>query len=184
MNKYGEILEDGSMQFVRMLPGPIERAWSWLAEGDKRAQWLCDGGDIDAAGKSIAFDFRHDDLTPHEEQPPDKYAEMENGVSFNVAVTVCEPPHRAVIEWPGARGVPSTVEFLFAAENGMVKLTITQHGDINAEEFVGALSGWHTHLDIMVDKLSGETPQPFWSKHLTLVEEYGVRAKDHLATLS
>ena len=183
MNKYGEILEDGSMRFVRVLPGPIERVWSWLTIGDKRAQWLCGGGDIAAPGQTIKFDFRHDDLTPHDETIPAQYAEMDSGVSFDVVVTVCEPPRRAVIEWPGARGVPSIVEFQLAEQAGKVTLTITQRGDINAEEFVGALAGWHTHLDIMVDKLSGEAPRPFWARHQALTAEYETRAKDHLATL-
>ncbi len=183
MNSYGEVLEDGSMRFTRILPGPIERVWGWIAEADKRAQWLCGGGDITAAGETIAFAFLHRNLTPHDETLPDQYKEMENGVSFDVIVTACSPPDHATIEWPGARGVPSFVDFKLTAEGDKVKLVVTQRGDINAEEFVGACAGWHAHLGIMADKLAGETPKPFWSTHEALTADYKERFKDHLATL-
>ena len=48
MNEYGELLDESAVKFERLLPGPIERVWSYLTEGDKRARWLC-GGDVEAA---------------------------------------------------------------------------------------------------------------------------------------
>lgn len=184
MSNHGEILEDGSMRFVRLLPGPIERVWSWIAEGEKRARWLCGGGDIVAVGQTIKFDFLHENLTPHDEALPEAYKEMEKGVSFDVVVTVCDAPSHAVIEWPGARGVPSIVDFRLSPEGDQVKLVLTQRGDINAEELVSAAAGWHAHFGIMADKLSGETPQPFWTVHEALAADYRKRFKDHLATLA
>ncbi len=182
MNKYGEILEDGSMKFVRFLPGGIERAWSWVTEADKRAQWLCGGGDITAAGQTIKFDFRHKDLTPHDETIPDQYKEMENGAVFDIDVVKCEPPRLLVVSWP-AEGVVSEVEFRFSEENGKVRLELIQRDHGSPDQMIGALGGWHTHLDIMVDKLNGETPKPFWKTHTALVEDYSERFKSHLATL-
>ncbi|MEO1137558.1 MAG: ATPase, partial [Pseudomonadota bacterium] len=72
MNNYGEVFEDGSVRFVRLLPGPTERVWSWIVEGEKRGQWLCGGGDIRKAGETIKFEFHHEDLTPHDEAIPEK----------------------------------------------------------------------------------------------------------------
>ena len=37
MSEYGVVLESGAVRFERLLPGPIERVWSYLVEGEKRA---------------------------------------------------------------------------------------------------------------------------------------------------
>ena len=43
MENYGEMLDDTTIRFERMLPGPIERVWEYITESDKRAKWLCAG---------------------------------------------------------------------------------------------------------------------------------------------
>ena len=182
MNKYGEVLEDGSLYFVRELPGSLQQAWAWIAEGEKRARWLCGGGNASRAGETIKFAFHHKVLTPHDETIPDKYKEMENGVSYDVEVTRCEPPHLLVLWWPSPEG-SNEIEFRLSEVNGKVKLELIQRGEIPAEHLLGSCAGWHTHLDIMESKMSGERPKPFWKTHETLVDEYRVRLEDHLATL-
>ena len=182
MNEYGEILEDGALYFVRELPGGIERAWSWIAEGEKRAQWLCGGGDARRAGETIKLEFHHKDLTPHDETIPEKYKELENGVSYDVEVTACEPPHRLVWWWPSPEG-NNEIEIRLSEANCKVKLELFQRGEIPAEHLLGSCAGWHTHLGIMADKLNGKTPQPMWATHEAFSEEYKVRLKDVLAKL-
>lgn len=178
-NNYGEILEDGSMKFVRLLPGGIERAWSWLTEGEKRKEWLGGGGDITHAGQTVKFEFQHQNLTPHDEVYPDKYKEMENGVAYDVEIKKCDAPHHLVMVWRD--GQDSEIDIRLSEEDGNVRLELIQRGDASVEHFLGALGGWHAHLDIMVDKLSGNTPKPFWATHEALVEDYRERTKDHLA---
>lgn len=184
MDNYGEVLEDGTLKFVRMLPGPVERVWSWLVEGEKRAQWLSGGGDAEYAGQTIKFEFFHQDLTPHDETPPEKYREMEAGVSYDVKVLVFEPPHRLTIYWPGNEGRANDIEFRLSEDGDKVRLELFQRGEVTAEELNSSASGWHVHLDLMADKLGGETPAPFWESHEAFFEEYKVRLKDALAKLS
>ena len=43
MSKYGERIDETTVRFERLLPGPIERVWQYLTDGDKRAKWLCGG---------------------------------------------------------------------------------------------------------------------------------------------
>ena len=182
MNKYGEILEDGSMKFVRLMPAPIEEVWSWIVEGEKRARWLGGGGDMTHAGQTVRFDFRHENLTPHDETIPEKYKEMENGVSYDVEVTSCEAPRRLVMVWPGD-GETVEIDIRLSEESGKTRLELIQRGDKSADHFLGALGGWHAHLDIMAAKLAGETPEPFWTTHEMLVGQYKERAKDRLKEL-
>ena len=183
MSSYGEILEDGSLRFVRLLPGPIERVWSWLADGEKRARWLAGGGNARAAGETIRFEFRHADLTVHDETIPENYRALENGVAYDIQVLECDPPHHMKWYWPDEEGMNTEIDIRLSEADGKVKLVLIQRGDVSAEHLVGSTAGWHTHLDIMADKLSGETEQPFWKTHEVFVSEYRTRLGDFLATL-
>ena len=44
-DEYGRFLGPGEVQFVRVLPGPIERVWAYLTDGDLRRQWLTGSDD-------------------------------------------------------------------------------------------------------------------------------------------
>ncbi len=41
MSEYGELLDECTVRFERMLPGPIDRVWSYIVDSDKRKKWLC-----------------------------------------------------------------------------------------------------------------------------------------------
>lgn len=181
MNKYGEVLEDGSMKFMREFSAPIDNVWSWLADGDKRGRWLGGGGDIIHAGQTVKFEFQHQNLTPHDEAYPEKYKAMENGIAYDVDIKTCDAPHHLVMVWRD--GNDSEIDIRLSEEGGKTKLVLIQRGDATRDHFTGALAGWHAHLDIMADKLAGEAPKPFWSTHEALTGEYEVLFKDHLATL-
>ncbi len=59
----GELREDGTLVFERIRPGPIERVWAYLIDGDKRALWLA-GGDMPVVpGATGRMTFNHAGLT-------------------------------------------------------------------------------------------------------------------------
>ena len=43
MNAYGTIVSPETVRIERLLPGPVERLWSWLTESEKRRLWLASG---------------------------------------------------------------------------------------------------------------------------------------------
>lgn len=55
-----------------------------------------------------------------------------------------------------------------------VVLTLT-HRRIERDEVPSVAGGWHTHLGILVDRLNGRTPAPFWATHARLKAEYARR---------
>ena len=100
MNEYVELLDNSTVKFERVLPGPIERVWSFLTESDKRAQWLC-SGDVEAEvdGK-VEMHFHNTSLSSEEDIPrPEKYRDMPEKMSFAGRVTRCEPPHILEHTW-------------------------------------------------------------------------------------
>ena len=36
MSGHGELLDENTVRFERLLPGPIDRIWQYLTESDKR----------------------------------------------------------------------------------------------------------------------------------------------------
>jgi uncharacterized protein YndB with AHSA1/START domain len=43
MHQYVDRVAADTVRLERLLPGPLERAWSFLTESDKRARWLAGG---------------------------------------------------------------------------------------------------------------------------------------------
>jgi uncharacterized protein YndB with AHSA1/START domain len=39
-DEYGEVREPRTFRIERLLPGPIERVWSYLTESEKRRRWF------------------------------------------------------------------------------------------------------------------------------------------------
>ena len=43
LSAHGELLEPMTVRIERMLPGPIERVWSYLTDSEMRGRWLATG---------------------------------------------------------------------------------------------------------------------------------------------
>jgi hypothetical protein len=54
------------------------------------------------------------------------------------------------------------VVFDLAPRGDKVLLTLTHRKLPNREEMVGVSGGWHTHLEILVERAHGRTPPAFW----------------------
>ena len=78
-NEYGTVSEVGTVRFQRVLPGPIERVWSYLTDPEKRATWLAGGPMELRAGGKMELHFRHADLTSRSDPIPAKFKSMESG---------------------------------------------------------------------------------------------------------
>ena len=74
MSEYGELIDESTVRFERLLPGPIERVWGYLTEKEKRAKWLC-GGDVETSvGGHVDMHFHNVSLSTDDDIPrPDKY---------------------------------------------------------------------------------------------------------------
>jgi len=71
LNKFGERLDASTVRFERILPGPIERVWSYLVEQEKRARWLCGGETEPKEGGSVEMHFHNSSLSSKPDiEPP------------------------------------------------------------------------------------------------------------------
>ena len=70
LSAYGELIEPMTVRLERMLPGPVERVWSYLTDSNLRGQWLATGDMPRQPGAKVELVWRNDDLSGRQEQRP------------------------------------------------------------------------------------------------------------------
>lgn len=175
MSVYGEKIAEDAVRFERLLPGPIERVWSFIVESDKRARWLC-AGDMDLqAGGKVELKFHNASLSKEpDDAPPEKYKDLPERMSFTGKVVACDPPHLLTHTWESDDEY-SEVTYELSSAGDRVRLVLTHRRLGSPEHVISASGGWHTHLDILDEVLSGQAPGPFWRRHTAIEAEYETR---------
>lgn len=174
MSDYGTLIASDTVRFERLLPGPIERVWAYLTDSDKRGTWLATGAVEPRAGGQVELHFLHSGLSPLPDEIPAKYKSMEKGASFTARVTRWEPPRLLSHSWPEPSGNESEVTFELTPQGNDILLVLT-HRRLGTDQMVSVAGGWHTHLGILVDRMNGRVPQPFFLTHSRLEGEYEKR---------
>jgi uncharacterized protein YndB with AHSA1/START domain len=163
---YGQVPAPATLRFERRLPGPVERVWSYLTDSALRGEWLATGEMPLREGADFTLHFRHADLSPHPEAIPDRYREWADGAELRCRITRAEAPRLLAFLWDG----DSEVTFELFPEGDDVRLVLT-HRRL-PDDMLSEAAGWHTHLDILVQRLHGRVPPPFWGRHLRHEEGY------------
>ncbi len=167
-NDHGRLIAPAEVRFERLLPGPIETVWSFLVDSDKRGQWLASGPMELKEGGAVELRFQHRDLSPEKGTPPDRYREMdEKGHVGHERVLRIEPPRLLAISWGD-----SDVTFELVPEGRKVRLILTHRRLTDRASLVQTSGGWHTHLDILVERANGRTPPSFWAVFGGIEAEY------------
>lgn len=175
MSGFGKIVAPGTVRFERLLPGPIERVWAYLTDSEKRGQWLAAGEMTPRPGAAFELRFDHAGLSPHKVPTPARFKRFEGGGSTRHEIVRWEPPHLLAITWGGGAEEPSEVTFELTPEGDEVRLVLTHRRLADTKTMINVAGGWHTHLDILSQKLAGRTPPSFWSLFEGIEAEYGKR---------
>ncbi len=175
MNKFGERLDDTTVRFERLLPGPIERVWQYITDGDKRAKWLAGGNAELVVDGKIELLFHNSSLsTLPDDPPPQKYCGLPEKMSWSGRVIRCEPPYAFAHTWVGENEY-SEVEYQLEERGDKVLLILTHRKLQDDETVLGVCGGWHAHFEILLDVLENQTPRPFWKTFTALEAEYAAR---------
>ena len=162
-------INDSTLQFVRILPGPIEKVWDYLTDAKKRGEWFASGPLPARVGDAFEMRFKHSDLSPNQAPPPEQFIEMDkNGHQSRNILLAYEPPTRLAFTFGGEKDPAkvSEVEFRLSQEgnpkDNKVRLTLTHSKIPNDDVADGVSVGWHSHLDILQSRAEGTTPPAFW----------------------
>jgi uncharacterized protein YndB with AHSA1/START domain len=165
---FGTIKDLAALTIQRMLPGPIDRVWSYLIDSDLRRKWLAAGEMKLHADAPFEFVWRNDELTTPSGKRPEGFAAEQRMQSRIIEV---DPPRKLVIAW----GADGDVSFELSPKGDKVLLTLVHRrpGDRSNALMFGA--GWHMHLDILAARMSGGDTEPFWDGWSRLRQEYDRR---------
>jgi uncharacterized protein YndB with AHSA1/START domain len=167
-NGYGELIEPATVKIERLLPGPVERVWSYLTDSELRRKWLASGVMEGTAGSAVELVWRNDELTdPPGKRPAGFSAEHRMAVT----VTACEPNRTLAITWGRSGGVT----FMLEPKGADVLLTVIHRRLPDRESLLNVSAGWHAHLDILADVLNGAPSRPFWDGWAALKTDYDQR---------
>lgn len=154
------------VQFVRILPGPIEKVWSYLADNDKRRQWLGSGALPARVGETFSLHIKHADYWPGDIAADQRAAMAKVEHQMTHILLALEPPHRLAYSFQPEGWEETRVEFRLVQEDtGKVRLTLTHskmaHSELGRRHAADASQGWHFHLEILERKLEGKALPAF-----------------------
>ena len=165
LDAYGVLTEPGTLKIQRRLPGPIERAWSYLTESDLRRQWLASGAMQLQPGASFELVWRNDELSNSAAERPDGFPEESRATCQFIEV---DPPRHMRYIWPGVGEV--TIE-LEAAGNDVL-LTLTHRQLVGERLILNVSAGWHAHLALLVARLENTVAPSLWTTWKKVRSEY------------
>lgn len=165
LDRHGVLTEPATLTIHRLLPGPIERVWAYITDGELRRQWMA-GGTLEATvGAPVEFVWRNDELT----DPPGTRPEGASGEHrMTVRVTEAEPPRHLAITW----GESGAVSFDLEPRDGEVLLTLVHRRLPERPVRLNVASGWHAHLDLLEARMRDRQPEPFWVAVARLKADY------------
>lgn len=164
---YGTATAPDTVRIQRLLPGPVERIWAYLVEGELRRQWLA-AGDMDLqAGAPFELVWRNDELSDPPGQRPEGFSEESRMQSRIIEV---DAPRRLVFAWGDG-----DVAFELEPKGDRVLLTVLHRGISDRRNMLMIGAGWHMHLNVLEARAAGGAPEPFWDGWLRLRDEYDRR---------
>jgi uncharacterized protein YndB with AHSA1/START domain len=167
-DSYGELIEPATLRIERMLPGPIDRVWAYLTQGELRRRWLASGEMKMKVGSTFTLTWRNDELTTPPGHRPDGFGTEH---SMESTITEFDPPHRLGYTF-GQHGL---VSFELEERGKSVLLTLIHRRLPDRNTMLKVSAGWHAHLDVLVARVSGKEPEPFWDSWSRLKGDYEKR---------
>jgi uncharacterized protein YndB with AHSA1/START domain len=170
LNAYGQLIEPTSLKIERLLPGPIERIWSFLTDSELRSRWMAAGEMEMKVGAEFEFVWRNDTLS--KAPAPDRPAGFSEEMRMKSRITELDPPHKISFTWAGSGDVTVTL----TPKGKDVLLTVVHRRLPDRDTLIMVAAGWHEHLEFL-QAVASDKPLPgsFWTGWTQLKAEYDRR---------
>lgn len=167
-NGYGAVSEPATLTIKRLLPGTIERVWSYFTDGNLRRRWLASGEMTLKVGEPFELVWSNDKLTDPPGQPPEG---MSGEHTMQSLITEVDAPHKLAFTWGNTGGVTILLE----QKGNDVLLTVVHSRVTERSTLLSVSTGWHKHLNLLAEVLAGGKPSPFWDGWDGIKAEYDRR---------
>lgn len=168
VDPYGALTGPATLTIQRLLPGSMERVWTYLTKSELRRQWLAAGEMELKVGATFELVWRNDELTsPPGQRPPGMSGEHR----MQSRIVEVDPPRKLVFTW----GTGGEVSFDLDPRGDQVLLTVIHRRLPDRKTMLNVSAGWHMHLDVLVARVNAREPGPFWDGWSHLREEYDRR---------
>ena len=171
LDAYGVLTEPATLTIQPLLPGPVERVWSYLTRSDLRRQWLAAGEMEMTVGAPVELVWRNGELSNPPGERPAGFPEEHR---LQSRITELDPPRKLAITWGSTGGVSFELE----PRGDGVMLTVTHRRLPDRATLLNVSAGWHMHLDVLVARLTGKEPGSFWDGWSRLKQDYDGRLPD------
>jgi uncharacterized protein YndB with AHSA1/START domain len=168
LGAFGTLSDPTTLRIERLLPGPIERVWSYLTDSELRRQWLAAGDMSSTPGSGFELVWRNNELS---NPPGTRPANFGDEHRMQCRVLECSPPTRLAFTW----GVSAEVHIELAEHADGVRLVLTHLRVTERAVLLNVSAGWHAHLDVLLMRLRGEQPTHFWDHWSELKQRYEAR---------
>ncbi|MFO1209930.1 MAG: SRPBCC family protein [Amaricoccus sp.] len=165
---YGAVTDPATLTIQRLLPGPVDRIWSYLTDSDMRRRWLAAGDMRLEVGAPFELVWRNDELTDPPGQRPAGFGAEHRMQS---RITELDPPRRIAFTWDKTGDVSIDLE----PRGDKVLLTLVHRRVTDRSTLLGVSTGWHMHLDLLAARVSGAPTTPFWDGWERLRADYQAR---------
>src|SRR4029079_2162705 len=105
-------------------------------------------------GAPFELVWRNSELTSSPGQRPEGFGEEHRMKS---EITDYDPPRKLSFTWGSTGGVTFELE----PRGDKVLLTVFHRRVTDPTMRLNVSAGWHAHLDVLVDRISGKEPPPF-----------------------
>jgi uncharacterized protein YndB with AHSA1/START domain len=165
------MVEPGTVRLERLLPGPVERVWSYITDSQKRSMWLAAGEFDLRVGGRIRLEF--DNARLSRGQVPESHKGRGQG-AFDGVITRLEPNRVLAHTWNwGEKGHGNDTEVTYElTPKGKQVLLVITHRRMPKELWNAVMGGWDVHSGILQDILEGKEPRSFWIEHDKAEKEY------------
>src|SRR5450631_4372082 len=93
---FGTLIEPTTLKIQRLLPGPVERIWAYLTDGELRRKWLAAGAMEMKTGTPFELVWRNEELSDPPVKRPEGFGEEHRMAS---RITELDPPHKISFTW-------------------------------------------------------------------------------------
>jgi uncharacterized protein YndB with AHSA1/START domain len=168
IDSYGALVGPDTLRIQRLLPGPIERVWSYLVDSELRKLWFAEGEFEPVTGETFELVWRNDERAGAKSERP---ADVSEEHRMQSEVIIADAPHKLVIAWANT----GNVTFELEPQGEAVLLTLTHAGFQTRSSLIGHSAGWHAHLDVLEALAFEREPRDFWPRLVALRGEYDER---------